>query len=65
LPMRAKRSVKNGVTIAPESRATMYDQMGSVVSPLSTLIRPTGTPKDVRRTPDCARVSHALTGEEC
>jgi hypothetical protein len=46
---------------------TMYDQMGSVVSPLSKLIRPTAeTPKDVRRTSDGVRASHplALTGEE-
>ncbi|SRR6266851_4832933 len=66
LPMRAKRSVENGVTIAPDSRATMYDQMGNVVSPLSTLIRPTETPKDVRRTSDSVRTSHPLapTGDE-
>jgi hypothetical protein len=39
-PTRATRRVENGVTIAPEMSATMYDQTGSVVSPWSTLIRP-------------------------
>jgi hypothetical protein len=41
--MRAYRSVENGATIAPEVSATMYDHTGSVVSPLSTHIRPAQT----------------------
>src|SRR6266566_2251550 len=49
LPKRATRSVENGVTIAPEMRAMIYDQTGSVVSPWSTLIRPTWHPEGKRQ----------------
>jgi hypothetical protein len=67
LPKRAYRSVENGVTIAPEMSATMYDQTGSVVSPWSTLIRPTYHPEEARQacTMEATEIfSQVLTGEE-